>query len=705
MPVKSVSRRWIRRARHIAWVAEKRLRYGRLRVRTTSHRAYRHALSTAGVVSIDVFDTALFRCVPEPADVFEIAGMRLRDADASPIDPAAFRELRRQAEREARQVAAQSGREEVTLEEIYLVVAQHEPRIDVVRASAEEVAVELAVCVANPDIKKLYDSLHADGRRVAFVSDTYLPHAVVAQLLTECGYCDAHELIVSNARDATKEHGTLLPLVAQQFSIEPSELVHVGDNFGADVRSSRRAGITAYWYVGRASRRSSAAPNIADKVIDRLRDLARYNTARSAEERVLRDVSYGIVAPIFLGLVQWLTEQVRADPSDLVLFCARDGYFLNELYARFARHIALPPGRYFEVSRRALVFPSITTLDTRALDVLCANNAALVLSEFFSRIGIDIREYPDQLTAVGLQADSRVYDQDSRRRVRELFASLSEVVLERARSERGLMLEYLQQSGVFDAHDLVLVDIGWGGTLQQALADALTAEGMHARMRAFYLSTDERILTLDAAAGSARAWFANAAQPAWMQEAIAPGYWLLEVAFAAQHGTVLGYRREADGSVGAVHHAYDAEIPNARASRAIHAASLDVVDRWLRIFGGVGPSLPMRSTFARFQRFVRRPTNAEARFFGDMIHIGGLGTTTEVQAIASPPSLRETVRRPRTMVDAYRESHWELAFLQRVLRSNIAARATLGFRAILRRSRTGVKGRLQQLLASASARS
>ena len=467
------------------------------------------------------------------------------------------------------------------------------------------------------------------------------------------------------------------------------------------MQSALRHGIKTFWYAGRVRERSHGT-TIGDRVLDRMAGLAAAAHASSAEERVLRDVSYRVIAPIFLGLVRWLVDQIRSEPADLVLFCARDGFFLHQIYERFARRITLPPAKYFEVSRRSLAFPSITKIDDRALYTLCANYAPLELWQYFSRIGIDINAYPAELAAAGLRADSMINDQISQQQLRALFVSLAGPVLERARAERELTIGYLRQSGVFDARNIVVIDIGWGGTLQQALADLLAAEGETRSIRGYYLSTDDRILKLDRAAGSARAWFVNASEPAWMQDQMLPGYWLLEIVFAAQHGTVLGYHRGESG-VEAEHHSYDAQASNARAARDIQAFAGDVINRWLRIFGGIGPSLPMLSTFGRFQRFSQHPSHAEARFFGDIVHVGGLGSTEESQPVAAPPALDVAVRQPRVFLDAYRESPWQVAFLQRTFRSNAIACVTLDVRAAVRRTRTNLKAGLKRLSALASA--
>ena len=74
------------------------------------------------VLSLDVFDTLLWRRVPEPADVFLLLGRALEaDGKLAPdLSPIGFAQLRRAAERAAREKAqAATGYREVTLAGIY----------------------------------------------------------------------------------------------------------------------------------------------------------------------------------------------------------------------------------------------------------------------------------------------------------------------------------------------------------------------------------------------------------------------------------------------------------------------------------------------------------------------------------------------------------------------------------------------------------
>ena len=82
----------------------------------------RLANGSTKVLSIDAFDTLLWRRVPEPGDVFLVLGDQLARAGnlAPEMVPVTFAELRRAAERAARaKVQAVTGYREVTLADIY----------------------------------------------------------------------------------------------------------------------------------------------------------------------------------------------------------------------------------------------------------------------------------------------------------------------------------------------------------------------------------------------------------------------------------------------------------------------------------------------------------------------------------------------------------------------------------------------------------
>ncbi len=669
-------------------------RHLRHRVRRTTDRAFCSATQSATVVTFDVFDTALLRCVPEPADVFEIVGYRLREAGRLAVDPVAYRNLRIRAETTARARAALAGREEVTLLEIHTQLHESCPETDVEAGVAEELAVEAAVLVANPDVKRAFDSLLESGTHVAFVSDTYFPEAFVRRRLEALGFAGEFRVFASSDYGATKERGTLFSIVSRALDVESGQVVHLGDNRVADVVMAARAGVRGYWY------RPSIAPatsdpldtSLAERIIARVESLAGWFAGDSSEQRALATFGAGTMGPIFLGFTQWLAASLEREPTDLVLYCSRDGYPVLRLMELFERRTGFTRATYFGVSRRALNVPTITRLDDRAFDILCANHAPLPLRGYFSRIGIEIDRYAETVRDCGLAIDCTIYSARDRSRLRALFSQLESVVVEAVRAELPLLLDYCAQSGCFDAREVTVVDIGWGASLQASLGVLLASQGKTPRMRGFYVATDERIERYGGSAGTIASWLCHGAQPARTHEILSQGYWMLEMAFSAGHGSVLGYRRDGD-TVAPVLQEYDPSAPAERAGQIFQDESYRLAERWKAIFAGLGPTISGAHAMRRFEAVVDRPPTTLANFFGEIVHVGGFGDTREDQAIARPPSLLQMIRRPAALREEYRKSHWKRGYLTRALRSQRMLGVALRVFGSLRALRRGVLSR------------
>ncbi len=605
-----------------------------------------------------------------------------------PADARHFRSLRCEAERRAREEARRlSKAEEITLDAVYARLQEMLPELNAEQTMREELAVERAVCVVNPDIKAFYEQLQREGRNVAFVSDTYLPAQFVEHLLSSVGYRGRHGLFVSSDHDATKTHGGLFCEVAAALAVPPARILHIGDNFRSDFRNGRKAGLRTYWYRRTVRPRAAfrAERTLAARVLARLEALA--IDGGDGRAGGYDAFAAGVCGPLFLGLTQWLARSVKEQGAELVLICARDGYVIHQVYERLRRCGSLPPSSYFMASRRALSFPTVTRIDERALDTtLCVGAEGAPVHAFFERIGLDLSAFPAELTEAGCDPTTRVATAADFDALRRLFVRLEPYVLEAAAAERPLLLDYFRSMGFSaDFKQLAFFDIGWGGSLLEATSSLVREFGARTECRAYYLATDERILKLREDAGSATSWLSHAGAPADVHRAVHRALWLLEVFFCAPHGSVLGYRRDETGAAAPVLREFDSHSPQAQAVSSIHEASLRFVDRWMAIFGDAGPEISREDAFRRLQRFVERPTNDELAAFGEFTHLDHLGSTAIVRSLAPAVSLSELLTRPKSVIARYRSSFWKVGFLQRLLRSNAAARALLY--ALLQRGR------------------
>ncbi len=154
-----------------------------------SPEAFAAKLMAFDVISMDVFDTLLFRPFSEPADLFYLVGMELCYPD--------FRQIRIDAEEQARKnKQRETGTREVTFQEIWEEI-ERETGIPKERGMQVESSWELRCCFANPYMLRAVKALQAQGKAIVATSDMYLPSGFIQYLLPKFGYGTLANVFVS----------------------------------------------------------------------------------------------------------------------------------------------------------------------------------------------------------------------------------------------------------------------------------------------------------------------------------------------------------------------------------------------------------------------------------------------------------------------------------------------------------------------------
>lgn len=186
-------------------------------------------------VSFDVFDTLVKRNVAEPEDVFSIIEKMVGGS---------FRKRRIYAECKARdKIRSKSNsksvvfQKEVTLSDIYSYMDYEK------RDALQKLEIEIEYMLATPNIPMLdvYNRCIEDGKRVYLISDMYLSKDVVERILKKCGINVYNELFLSSDRQKSKSDGTLYRDFLKE-GIKPSQVIHIGDTFGADYIQPKKLG-------------------------------------------------------------------------------------------------------------------------------------------------------------------------------------------------------------------------------------------------------------------------------------------------------------------------------------------------------------------------------------------------------------------------------------------------------------------------------
>ena len=281
-------------------------------------------LSSFDVISFDVFDTLILRCVSHPADVFYLVGMELNYPD--------FRKIRILAEKEARKRKGGGG--EVTLEEIWDVLSE-ESGIDREKGMAAEWEMEKRCCRGNPYFLEVVKQLQEQGKCLAAISDMYLGGERIRKLLDHCGFAAVKYCFVSSDSQTSKWEGSLYDKVRVQMGRD-LVYVHVGDQKEADFYQARRHSFAAYHYPNVNGTGERYRPKDMSPVTGSLyRGLVK-SRIHNGLCVFSREYEYGyIYGGLFVtGYCRFIHRYVSSHRIGKILFLSRDGTVLLEAYRK-----------------------------------------------------------------------------------------------------------------------------------------------------------------------------------------------------------------------------------------------------------------------------------------------------------------------------------------------------------------------------------
>lgn len=228
------------------------------------------------VLSLDIFDTLLWRKVPVPADVFLLLGHKLKEEGwlINAVTPISFAELRIKAEkltRAKKAIQKQSSTSEITLTEIYWglhavfkkisieqMVQGHKGIInesDVEKLVAIEVELEKSLTRFDRNIVELVKYAAQKNVAVILVSDTYFENSHLAYMLNR----DTPEfaasflsyishIIPSCEIGRGKAHGLLAGL-CEAIQGPSNKILHIGDHLKSDFQAALKVGMRAIHYA------------------------------------------------------------------------------------------------------------------------------------------------------------------------------------------------------------------------------------------------------------------------------------------------------------------------------------------------------------------------------------------------------------------------------------------------------------------------
>lgn len=400
------------------------------------------------LVSLDVFDTAIFRKVFRPTDIFNVVEKEVGHN---------FKTLRMIAQ------------DEVRKKDIFYSLIDIYKRIDFPFNPKEEIKAEYENCKANPYILDMYNKEEAD---FIFISDMYLPATVIKSMLEKCGYKDP-QVFVSCELRALKGDGKLFTKVEEILGRKISK--HIGDNYHADIKGAQRARIPEVEFIGPAIYNREVSTPVLEDV--KLRKLLIDNELREAS--IEEKIGY-IFAPLILSFTQSVLNEATEDQT--IFFNARDGfpmYLISRWLLKTDKNI-----KYCRFSRKSCHFPNINTnyridneINKRAMNffrTLRINNIKEFL-EMFDFKG----DYSKVLNELGISETTPLDYTTQKNKILEKFVvAAQDEIFDKARESRKNFKAYINKLGMKSGD--IFVDLGHFGSMQSIIR-VLTGISLHGR--------------------------------------------------------------------------------------------------------------------------------------------------------------------------------------------------------------------------------
>lgn len=292
---------------------------------------YKSLIDKHDVISFDIFDTLLLRPYLNPYDL-------LRHIEEYSNAPGFF-DARMFAEWQARK---NSKFEDITLDDIYTYIP---PRF--VHLKETELDFERRLLRPRRLVADIYNYAISVGKKIAIISDMYLPLEFLQDVLNRNGYSHYNWIYISGNVGLAKHTGNLYKRFLSDAGVRPESVLHIGDSKVSDIEKAKLNGLDALHIP------KLADMFFADKSYQKYRDLYKLNqnsleismivmhmaikwsennALMQSSDNYWHDFGYCVGGPIAYSLCKYMLDVARTNDIPQVLFIARDGYSLHKVF-------------------------------------------------------------------------------------------------------------------------------------------------------------------------------------------------------------------------------------------------------------------------------------------------------------------------------------------------------------------------------------
>lgn len=410
-----------------------------------------------------------------------------------------------------------------------------------------DVRAESSVQYLNQDVLDTLKDFKSNGGKVYLVSDFYGSKSLFEKLLDHHGISHLFDGIYSSAvLEKSKHTGTIYTPILSELSLGANEVMMIGDNLRSDYTNAIKSGLNAYHLPHKKYLKKNKRNNFGNDK-KRLNNIINkvYKTCKKNSS-----IPYTEYIVFYHTFVERMYETAKRKNIKDLFFLSREGQYLKKLFDSYQEFALIDESRrinthYLKISRHAALQMSLKDIEVEPFVFLQKKYSNLALDDFLIAVNC-----PDELRTQ-IISELKVEGKVS---VENFFNSS---VFESLKQNKAFKTYYDSHRNAsheafqayinsFDADvenkGINLVDIGWGGTMQEAIYEFFNRE---ISITGYYLGVAE-IYDVQPKTKRFGLNFSILPFPDYNDYIIMANMQLYEQFSAADHGSALGYSLEVE---------------------------------------------------------------------------------------------------------------------------------------------------------------
>ncbi|MEC5270230.1 HAD-IA family hydrolase [Heyndrickxia coagulans] len=607
-------------------------------------------------VSFDIFDTLIKRDVNDIYDVFSLVESKYNRKYSDSVN--GFKQVRIESERSA--YSKIKGKEEVTLDDIYNIMTLYN---DLKKEKLKELEIdtEIRLCTQHKKMFDLYQWCIQNDKKVILISDMYLDKTTLTSILERNGYEDYYRFYLSSEIGVKKSTGNLYKYVLKDLMIQPSKIVHIGDNIKSDYLMAKKNRIKTFLIPEKVTYLKF---NVHNKNLEG-KDKENYGQIKTFINNHMEDnwndyfsFGYEVFGPVLLGFSSWLYNNLVSKNFNKVYFFSRDGYMLKKAFEQLFPKSAIN-AHYLYISRRSIRIPLLfKSASFESVIELVARKKYFNLYYFFKNIGLQIENYMDVIMKLGIDPELEISKEEflSSGKHKNLFEKIKIDLSRMAENEYFNLTAYLKQEGF--CKDIAVVDIGWSGSIQ----DYLTKLYPDLRVHGYYMGLNSDAYGKPNMQGYL---FSPEQKNDPKSELYKSFIGLFEILFLALEGSTKNYKYDdVSGKYFPVKLKYEFD----EGSKEVKKLQ-EIQDGAMKFIGDVRDSkislqiFTSKAVYNDLFIIGRKPRYHYTKLFGEFIYYD-----TKKIFLAKPNSLFEYIFNLKKLKKDFYESAWKIGYLKKLFK-------------------------------------